>query len=219
MLTNKSLRSKKKIFTSLGNLINNSTFHGIPNIYRADKSLAKLIWLFFTLGSAVICIYYVREDVNNYLSFNYVTNVYIIYEQTMKFPAVSICSCSNRTHFNTPLRALIIKCMFNNDNKCQNNPESMFDTFSDPFYKKCYRFNSGKNMLNESIKIFDLEMAGRSTGFQLEMNETNGLLLFIHNQSLLPYQNENYNNLNGHSIFVSTGFSTDLVKILKNLYN
>ncbi len=108
--------------------------------------------------------------------------------------------------------------MFNNDNKCQNNPESMFDTFSDPFYKKCYRFNSGKNMLNESIKIFDLEMAGRSTGFQLEMNETNGLLLFIHNQSLLPYQNENYNNLNGHSIFVSTGFSTDLVKILKNLY-
>ncbi len=206
---------KSKFFSALLKLIDKSTFHGIPNIVRAESVYSRFFWIFFTLLSSAACVYYIKDNLDNFLNFNYVTNVDVIYEQPMQFPAISICSCSNST-LNTPLKSLIIKCLFNNDKKCQTNPEKTFEKFYDPSYKQCYRFNSGKNMTGGSIDIFNTNMAGRSAGLQFEMYETNGLLLFIHNQSMPPYLNENYNNLNGYSIFVSTGFSTDLVIFLLN---
>ena len=206
---------KAKLFNNLLNIIDKSTFHGIPNIVRAESKYARIFWLIFTLASSAACIFYIFDNISNYLSFNYVTNVDIIYEQPMLFPAISICSCSNST-LNTPLKNLIIKCLFNNDKKCQTNPGTVFERFDDPSYKKCYRFNSGKNYTGGSIDILNTNMAGRSAGLQFEIYETNGLLLFIHNQSMPPYLNENYNNLNGYSIFVSAGFSTDLVILFLN---
>jgi len=144
---------KSKIFSALLKLIDKSTFHGIPNIVRAESVYSRFFWIFFTLLSSAACVYYIKDNLCNFLNFNYVTNVDVIYEQPMQFPA---------------------------------------------------------------IDIFNTNMAGRSAGLQFEMYETNGLLLFIHNQSMPPYLNENYNNLNGYSIFVSTGFSTDLVIFLLN---
>ena len=51
---------------------------------------------------------------------------------------------------------------------------------------------------------------GRSWGFQLTINEKKSLLVFIHNSSMIPYPAEDYNNLNGDSIYVPVGFSNDI---------
>lgn len=110
-----------------------------------------------------------------------------------------------------PLNSFLKSCVFNNDNSCKLNPKNSFVSFIDARYGLCYRFNSGKTMNGSDIDLFKTSIAGRSGGLQIEAYDVNGLLLFIHNSSILPYQNENYNNINGDSIFVSTGFSTDLI--------
>ena len=126
----------------------------------------------------------------------------------MEFPVISICSCS--LNINMKLNKFLKSCIFNNFN-CKN--EKYFIAFNDPVYKTCFRFNSGKQTNNDStndLSLLQATIAGRSGGLQVEVKETNGLLIFIHNSSNPPYPNENYNNINGNSIFVSTGLSTDL---------
>jgi len=196
LLINALFKSLFRISSSI------SSFHGIPNIIKAEKSLTRFIWLLFTLFSTSICAFFINKGIVSYLSFKYVTNINVIDEQPMLFPTISICSCM--LNISLPLNLFLKSCIFNNDNSCEKNPENYFIQFNDPRYRICYRFNSGtSNLLETSI-------AGRSGGLQLEVNETNGLLIFIHNNSMPPYPNENYNNINGNSIFVSTGFSTDL---------
>lgn len=111
----------------------------------------------------------------------------------------------------SPISSFLKSCMFNNDKSCKLNPNNSFVTFMDVRYGLCYRFNSDKTMNGSDRDLYKTSIAGRSGGLQIEAYEKNGLLIFIHNNSIPPYQNENYNNINGESIFVSTGFSTDLV--------
>ena len=49
-----------------------------------------------------------------------------------------------------------------------------------------------------------------SWGFQFIIIENKSLLVFIHDSSMNPYPAEDYNNLNGDSIYVPTGFSNDI---------
>jgi len=197
-------------YKSLIKIISNgiTSFHGIPNILKAEKSSSRFIWLLFTLISALICAILIYKDIFSYLSYQYVSNIDVIYEQPMEFPTISICSCI--FNISMPLSSFLKSCIFNNDNGCKKNPENFFIKFKDPRYGICYRFNSGKTMNGSDIDLLKTSIAGRSGGLQVEVNETNGLLIFIHNSSIPPYPNENYNNINGYSIFVSTGFSTDL---------
>lgn len=44
---------------------------------------------------------------------------------------------------------------------CQMNPEDFFESFRDPSYGKCYRFNSGKNMKGDTKEILNNKIAGR----------------------------------------------------------
>jgi hypothetical protein len=189
-------------------LIDKTSFHGIPNIFRAQQTFTRWMWIIFTLLSAAISGLLINQSITSYLSFNYVTNVDIIYEQPMEFPTISICSCM--FNISMPLKSFLKSCIFNNDNGCKKNPENYFIQFNDPRYGICYRFNSGKTINGSNIDLLKTSIAGRSGGLQVEVNETNGLLIFVHNNSIPPYPNENYNNINGKSIFVSTGFSTDL---------
>jgi hypothetical protein len=192
-----------KIIRSVYDLIEKSTFHGIPNIIRTDKSITRSIWTIFTILSTIICILIIKKSIINYFDYNYVTNIDIIYEQPMEFPTISMCSCSLNI-INMTLNKFLKSCIFNNFN-CKN--EKYFMAFNDPVYKTCFRFNSGKQTNDSKLQA---TIAGRSGGLQVEVKETNGLLIFIHASSNPPYPNENYNNINGNSIFVSTGFSTDL---------
>ena len=125
----------------------------------------------------------------------------------MEFPVISICSCS--LNINMKLNKFLKSCIFNNFN-CKN--EKYFIAFNDPVYKTCFCFNSGKqtNDSNNVLSLLQATIAGRNGGLQVELKEKNGLLIFIQNSSNPPYLNENYKNINGNSIFVSTGLLTDL---------
>jgi len=200
---------KSNLFNTLYKIVSNLIlFHGIPNIFRAETSKKRILWLLITLLSTSICALFIYKSIINYLSYKYVSTTHLINEQPMEFPTISICSCT--FNISMPLNNFIKSCLFNNNNSCKKSVENYFIPFKDPRYGICYRFNSGKLMNGSDINLFETSIAGRSGGLQVEVNETNGLLIFIHNSSIPPYPNENYNNINGNSIFVSTGQATDL---------
>ena len=74
-----------KIIKSVYDLIEKSTFHGIHNIIRTEKSITRLIWIMFTILSTIICILIINKSIINYLDYNYITNIDIIYENQWNF--------------------------------------------------------------------------------------------------------------------------------------
>ena len=74
-----------KIIKSVYDLIEKSTFHGVPNIIRTEKSITRLIWIMFTILSTIICILIINKSIINYLDYNYITNIDIIYENQWNF--------------------------------------------------------------------------------------------------------------------------------------
>lgn len=191
------------------NLVECGLLHGIPNFFKSKHLLTKIIWLLATLMSFLVCIMFIRQALVNFLSFDYITNIKNVIEHPMQFPTISFCSTSNSFN-DVSLDQTIFSCIYNINETCKNNSYGMFESFTDYRYGKCYRFNSGKNMIGQSIKFENSYISGRSHGFQLEIYEKNAIALFIHNHSKLPYSFENYNNLNGDAVLLPNGFETDI---------
>ncbi len=197
--------SRINFLTNMLDLIDKMTWHGIPNVFRSEQNYKKLIWIIFAILSISFCIFLINLSILNYLCFDHVTNVDIIYEQPMTFPTISMCSISDK---NRILSRVINSCIFNNEN-CLHT-QQYFTTYLDPEYGKCFRFNSGKRTNGSSIDLLNSSLAGRSDGLQLEIDEPEGSVIFVHNSSTPPYSNQKFDNLNGYSIFVPAGFYTDL---------
>lgn len=64
-------------------LVNKSSFHGIPNVFKAERTFTRFMWILFTSLSTAICIWLCNKNVLNYLSYSKVTNIDVIYEQPM----------------------------------------------------------------------------------------------------------------------------------------
>lgn len=198
---------KEKISDSLNR---SGVIHGIPSIINAKHKFTFYMWTFFSIGSLSLCIWFSIQTILFYLSFDYKTRIRNIFEQPMLFPTVSFCSCSSSFETNS-INDSIISCIYNNDVSCQTDPNTFFETYTDPRYGKCYRFNSGKNMNNAPVDLLYSYVSGRSNGFQIIVNENIGLYLFIHNSTILPYPSQVFNNLNGDGIFISPGYNSDLI--------
>lgn len=72
-----------RVVKSFLNLIDKSTFHGIPNVFRGERRFTRLMWLVFTLFSIGLCSWFCFQNVINYLSFNKVTYIDFVYEEPM----------------------------------------------------------------------------------------------------------------------------------------
>jgi len=137
--------------------------------------------------------------ISGYLKFDVVTKIEAIEEQPSPFPSISICSVS-KSFDNISLNSIILSCSFNDDNECKANPENFFEMFQGPKYGVCYKFNSGKNLSNDSIPIRRIYLGGYSHGFLLTVKENHSLLINIHNHSLSPFPNEKNNNYNENNM-------------------
>ena len=105
--------SRINFLTNMLDLIDKMTWHGIPNVFRSEQNYKKIIWIIFAILSISFCIFLINLSILNYLSFDHVTNVDIIYEQPMTFPTISMCSISDK---NRILSRVINSCIFNNEN-------------------------------------------------------------------------------------------------------
>lgn len=158
-----------------------TTFHGIPHLCREKIIILKVIWILFILTSICACAYFVTKTTLNYLNHDIVTNVNVIYELQSQFPAVSVCSSIGFTN-----ETNLLKSQFN-----LNVIE--YYKWQDSYYKECYRFNAGKNLLSEPIDIYNSTVAGYRFGLELDFliklpntSDYGELIIYIHNYTSNP---------------------------------
>ncbi|XP_033096439.1 acid-sensing ion channel 1A-like [Anneissia japonica] len=82
-----------KSFKSLMcNIFERTTAHGIPNIYRSETKLGKLIWTSLFLTAVSLLLYQSKELVAKYLTYPVDVQLDVKYKIELEFPAVTICN-------------------------------------------------------------------------------------------------------------------------------
>ena len=80
-----------RIKKSLSKCFLSTTCHGLPNIFKTQSLIIRIIWIICDLSSILYCIYLIYGNIKSYLSFEFMTNIDIIYEIPTNFPAISFC--------------------------------------------------------------------------------------------------------------------------------
>lgn len=93
---------------------------------------------------------YSRKSILDYLDYRFDSRITTINEDRVEFPTVSICKY-NDEEFDFK----VLNFKFNQNNK--TFPIKHYEMYNDSNYGACYRFNSGKNVLNETFKIWQSE--------------------------------------------------------------
>jgi len=188
---------QKKISENLFYLLKDSTAYGLPRIFHSKRLFLKIYWLLFFMIASVASIKFVLSSLNNYYEFEVITKIESVYQQPMLFPTITMCPYKS----DEDIIKSITWCGFNLNGSCfDNDPKNYFEIFQ-TFLGKCYRFNSGINMKNESIPYYLSTIGGRDDSFILELNKTNGLYVWVHENSSQPIF-DYYNDHNGDRIHV-----------------
>ena len=135
---------KKQINKATLETLEASSIHAIPNIVRTKYSTLKIIWgscLFVSIG---LCGWYLFQIISAYLDNETVTKFQINNVHQLQFPIVSLCNLKSfyDQQENKGIGLDIIKTAFFLENEIVK--ENEFDTYEDPNYGRCLRFNSGK---------------------------------------------------------------------------
>jgi hypothetical protein len=125
-----------------------SSIQGLPRFLRTEKLLIKFIWLISLIISPCFAVYYMNKILVDYSKFDITSQIDVTYENESDFPPLSFCSTSvwNNSKDLNNLRDMILYCRFSGFINCKSNL-NFFESFIDPIYNLCYRFNS-----NSSIK-------------------------------------------------------------------
>ena len=114
-----------------------------------------------------------------------VTTITLINQRQAQFSTISICGYPP---FNTTIKKIILKISF--ETVKMTNLCKVFEEFIDPIYGKCFRINSGKNMLNEKMDLLNSTTEGYSgrLSFHFNLEILDGyyaeVLIQIHNSSM-----------------------------------
>ena len=190
-------------------LLSESTVYGLSQFFLRKQIFFKLFWLVFLLTGSIVSVYFIWDSINAYLDYEVITKIESKYEQPMLFPTISFCPYSMNYFDTKPLNSIIRECWFNLDRSCQINPNNYFEKFNS-FRGDCFRFNSGKNMSDQTIPFLYSTIGGKDDSFFLKFVENSGLQLWIHEVSLPPKFGDHNNHL-GNMIYVSPRAETQLI--------
>lgn len=208
-------------------ILSSSSVHGVPNLTNTKHILIKIMWICFMLTSGSACVYFVIQSITTYLQYNPVSELEIKNEQYSEFPTISFCSSAGgfgRDSNYNGLRDSMISCTFNADASCLNNYEQFFESYIDPLYGYCYRFNSGTDLFGNHIDIQNSTFSGIQYGFQLELKlyspyDYTQLIIRIHNktQSLVSLNNEETYISSGSASYIAV--ARTFYELLEEPYN
>ncbi len=150
--------NKKDFKTPLTELVNSSSLQFLLNPIKSNHFLIKLVWFIFLIFSLICSFNYVYLNVRDYLNYDTITSIYQINEQESEFPTVSFCSPNE---YNLEIK---LNSFWFNSNNLINEWQNHLESYNDTSQGKCFRFNSGLNMLNQTIPYKKLRVSGRDVG-------------------------------------------------------
>jgi len=193
LIINNGESKVKRIKKRTRELLEVSTTHGLPNIVRAKNLTILIMWIIVTFISTCAGSYFVIDNIIDFLKYNTVTSLETINEQQSQFPTVSICGF---TSLNMSIDKLFLRVRF--DRIDETNLSKIIEEYNDNVYGQCFRYNSGRNIYNETYDILNATKSGKPNNLKMNfyVDIPDGydfpeLLIFIHNHSSPPYDMDN----------------------------
>jgi len=128
------------------------------------------------------------NDLVEFYNYEVVTTVKTEYDQPTEFPAISFCSYQQNiydTYFPLIKNLNVNTVDYDSDKGVKKDPGNHHESYISPYYGRCFRFNSGKNITNHSIPIKYSYSGGYFDVYYLSIYAPNGLIIWIHNKSSL----------------------------------
>jgi hypothetical protein len=182
-------------------LVLQSTSHGLPNAFRSNRLVFKIMWISIFITSTLFGSYTVIKTIKAYLDYEIVTNIDVITEIPTDFPAISLINLRNQK-LKKPLNEIMIYCNFNLE-ECY---EKDFEMIVDNFGFVSYRFKKNKSYT-----------PGMQYGLQLLINlekidcnkcYLEGLRLIVHNHTADPGY---YSGGTKSGFILAPGFNHEIV--------
>ena len=126
----------------LVDFLTDSTTHGLSHMFRTEHSIIKLMWFLLFVASIVVTSYLVCDNVLDFLSYDVVTQISIIYESPTLFPTITLYNLNRPSSLS--LRDILIRCSFNGA-VCD---DTYFETRYDLAYTY-FQFNNGRNYTSQ----------------------------------------------------------------------
>lgn len=126
-------------------LSKSSTVHGWSHSFRTDRLVLKIMWIIFFLGSTGVSIYFITKTVLNFLEYDIVTEIDVIYERKSEFPTVTFCTDSPGFNDSSMINNILINCTNNLDKSCQVSPKKFFSIRMTEELGTCYQYNGGSD--------------------------------------------------------------------------
>ena len=82
---------------SVKETITSSTIHAIPNIFRTDLIILKVMWFICFICASGGCLYLNVDAILNYLKHDVITQIRLVNEIPSEFPAITFCSLNSLT--------------------------------------------------------------------------------------------------------------------------
>jgi hypothetical protein len=82
-------QKSKKLKNKAIELVLSSTSHGLPNIFRTERTSLKIMWFILFVAALSVGIYTVFNGIIGYLNYEVVTKIDVIDESKSEFPAVT----------------------------------------------------------------------------------------------------------------------------------
>ena len=189
-------RNKKdRIKYILRQIGSSSTSHGLPNMFKAEKKIYFYMYLLALIVCLAFCSFMIARSIIDYLKYDVVTKIDVIYETPTQFPTITLFSLKNPTS-NVSLDEILINCYFNDD-YCDSTD---FEEKVDGFGFVSYQFNERR--LNQSLNLKQTTTAGKINGLQVELFSvsdeiirdeytsryfrSDGFQVVVHNHSIDP---------------------------------
>lgn len=133
-------------------LLDKSTFHGLPNIFLTKNIFRKIFWLIATLVSYCYCAFLVTNNILEYNKYEVVTRYESIYENEPPFPLVFFCDHNRKK----------TKCIFNGE-ICPETYKLPNDECEE--FNHAYDFDTGTH-----VPLLKSREYGSGSGLQLKLH-------------------------------------------------
>lgn len=191
-MTNQNLLSKKLKKLTINSILNGS-LHGLPNVLRSERNIFKIIWTIALLLSGSYCFYSASESISEYLKWSVITNIHVVYDVNISFPAVTICNLNP----NLTIEQMLLTCE-NPLGSCHSHEFVPTKIYSNIIDGTCYTLNMGRNAYNQSLDLLkpfspqrtiDLEIF---TGVQADLVVIDGKNVYSNGLHVILHSQEHY---------------------------
>ena len=126
---------------------------------NSSKGILKICWFISIIASIACYVYYVYDNIIEYLNYDIITQVTVEKTRTLLFPTVTFCLAAKsyaKRNFLT-----IINCSFEGK-YCDLNDFRPINIH--PQYVECIQFNSGKNSSGHSVQLKTMKSSSLENG-------------------------------------------------------